>query len=46
MGRQVSMTEEVADLLLEREVSTVISSVQTEVSKYELATNLAVWDSD
>ena len=47
MGTQVSMNEEVPDLLLlEREVCSVISSVETEVSKYELATNLAIWDSD
>ena len=44
---QVSINEEVPDLLLlEREVDSVISSVQTEVSKYELATNLAIWDFD
>ena len=47
MGTQVFMNEEVQDLLLlEREVVSVISSVETQVSKYELATNLAVWDSD
>ena len=48
MGTQASMNEEVQDLLLllEREVVSVISSVETEVSKYELATNLAIWDSD
>ena len=46
MGMQVSMNEEVPDLLLEWEVGSVISSVETEVSKYELATNLAIWDSD
>ena len=47
MGTQVSMNEEVPDLLLlEREVDSVISSVETEVSKHELATNLAIWDSD
>ena len=47
MATQVSMNEEVPDLLLlEREVCSVISSVETEVSKYELATNLAIWDSD
>ena len=41
------MNEEVQDLLLlEREVVSVISSVETEVFKYELATNLAIWDSD
>ena len=45
MGMQVSMNEEVPDLLLEREVGSVISSVETEVSKYELVTNLAIWDS-
>ena len=33
-------------LLLEREVCSVISSVEIEVSKYELATNVATWDSD
>ena len=46
MGTQVSMNEEVPDLLLEREVGSVISSVETEVSKYELTTILAIWDSD
>ena len=40
------MNEEVPDLLLEREVGSVISSVETEVSKYELTTILAIWDSD
>ena len=45
MGMQVSMNEEVPDLLLEWEVGSVISSVETEVSKYELVTNLAIWDS-
>ena len=41
------MIEKVPDLLLlEREVGSVISSVETEVSKYELATNVAIWDSD
>ena len=40
--------EEVPDLrlLLEREADSVISSVDTEVSKYELATDLAISDSD
>ena len=47
MGTKVSINEEVPDFfLLEREVGSVISSVETEVSKYELATNLAIWDSD
>ena len=47
MGMQVSMNEEVPDLLLqEMDIGSVISSVETEVSKYELATNLAIWDSD
>ena len=47
MGTQVSMNEEVPDLLLlEREVDNVISSVETEVSKYELATNLVDSDLD
>ena len=47
MGTQVSMNEEVPDLLLlEMEVGSVISSVETEVSKYEIATNLAILDSD
>ena len=46
MGMQVSMNEEVPDLLLEREVGSVISSTETEVFKYELATNLAIWESD
>ena len=46
MGTQVSMNEEVPDILLpEREVDSVISSVKTEVSRYELSTNLAIWDS-
>ena len=36
------MNEEVPDLLLEREVGSVISSAETEVFKYELATNLAI----
>ena len=41
------MNEEVPGfLLLEREVGSVISSVETEVFKYELATNLAIWESD
>ena len=47
MGTQVSVNEEVQDLLLlEREVVSVISSVETEVFKYELATNLVIWESD
>ena len=47
MGTQVSMNEEVQGLfLLEREVVSVIWIVETEVSKYELATNLVIWDSD
>ena len=46
MGMQVSMNEVVPDLLLEREVVSVIPSVETEISKYELARNLAIWDSD
>ena len=46
MGMQVSMDEVVPDLLLEREVVSVIPSVETEISKYELARNLAIWDSD
>ena len=47
MGTKVSINEEVPDFfLLGREVGSVISSVETEVSKYELATNLAIWDSD
>ena len=46
-AHQVSMNEEVPDILLpEREVDSVISSVKTEVSRYELSTNLAIWDSD
>ena len=45
MGMQVFMNEEVQNLLfLEREVGSVISSVETEVSKYELATNLVIRD--
>ena len=41
------MNEEVPDLLLlERAVSSLISSVETEVFKDELATNLAIWESD
>ena len=43
---QVSMNEEVPDLLLGIEVDSVISSVETEVSKYKLATNLAISDSN
>ena len=47
MGMQVSMNEEVPDhLLLQMEVGSVILSVETEVSKYEIATNLAILDSD
>ena len=47
VGTQVSINEEVTDLLhLEREVDSVISSVETEVSNYELATNLAVSGAD
>ena len=47
MGTQVSMNEKVPDILLpEREVDSVISSVKTEVSRYELSTNLAIWDLD
>ena len=46
MGMQVSMDEVVPDLLLEREVVSIIPSVETEISKYELARNLAIWDSD
>ena len=43
MGTQVSMNEEVQNLLLlEREVVSFILSVETEVSKYKLATNLAI----
>ena len=42
MCTQVSINEKVPNLFLEREVC----SVETEVSKYELATNLAMWDSD
>ena len=40
--------QEVPDLLclLEREVDSVISSVETEVCKYELATSLAKSDAD
>ena len=39
--------EEVPDhLLLERETNSVISSVETKVSKYELATDLALLDSN
>ena len=41
------MNEEVPDLLFkERKVGSVTSSVETEVSKYELATNLAIHYSD
>ena len=44
MDTQVSMNEKVPDLLfLERQVDSVILSVETEVYKYELATNLAIW---
>ena len=47
MGTQVFMNEEAPDLLLlEREVCSVLSSVETEVSKSELATDLAIWGSD
>ena len=46
MGTQVSMNEEVSYLLPEREVGSVISNVETEVSKYELAKDLLIWDSD
>ena len=47
MDTQVSMNEKVLDLLhLEREAGSVISSVETEVSKYELATNLTILDSN
>ena len=38
------MNEKVLDL--EREAGSVISSVETEVSKYELATNLTILDSN
>ena len=39
--------EEVLDhLLRERETNSVISSVETKVSKYELATDLALLDSN
>ena len=40
------MNEEVPDLLLGIEVDSVISSVETEVSKYKLATNLVISDSN
>ena len=47
MGTQVSINKEVPDLfLIESEVDSVISSVETEVSKYQLATNLAILDSN
>ena len=47
MGTQISMNEEVPELLLlEREVDSVISGVEIEVSKYELAADLAISDSD
>ena len=46
MSTQVFINEEVPNLLLEREVGSNISSVETEVSRYELATNLAISDSD
>ena len=47
MGMQVSMNKDVQDLLLlEKEVVSVISNVETEVSKYELAINLEIWESD
>ena len=47
MGTQASMNKEVPDLLLlERKLENVISSVETEVSICELATNLAISDSD
>ena len=37
---------EVPDLLLERKAGSVISSVETDVSKYKLATDLAISNSD
>ena len=42
------MNEEVSDLLLllEMKVYSVISSVEAEVSKYDLATNLVILDPD
>ena len=47
MDTQVSMNEKVLDLLrLESKVGSVFSSVETEVSKYELAINLTTLDSN
>ena len=47
MGMQVSMNKDIQDLLLlEKEVVSVISNVETEVSKYELAINLEISESD
>lgn len=41
------MNGEISDLLLlEMEVYSVISSVEAEVSKYDLATNLVILDPD
>ena len=47
MGMQVSMNKDIQNLLLlEKEVVSVISNVETEVSKYELAINLEISESD
>ena len=45
-SQHIHTFQEVSDLLLEREVDKHISSVETEVSKYELATNIAISNSD
>ena len=42
MGMQFSINEEVSNLLPEKAVDSVISSVETEVFKLELATNLPI----
>ena len=46
MGMQFSINEEVSNLLPEKAVDSVISSVETEVFKLELATNLPIQDFD
>ena len=47
MDTQVFVSEEIPDLLLlEMEVHSVISGVETDVSKYEIATNLVILGSN
>ena len=46
MGTQVSMNEEVPDLFFPSVILSVISSVETEVSKYQPATNLTIFGCD